>query len=182
MGPMLVVDIQPAYTGGFGGRLTYEVLAEMRQMSEGQPLIILSVNEELSGDGPQAIQEFWEEQGMEEALFERAIFLEKPYAFFRGWMDNGVPDEDIVAVAKELRKQRKSDSRDLPGKVLAKISPVGAVRCDPLFLPYELEIEPRYRQASWRICGGGRDECLKEVELWLDSCNIAYNRIDHLTY
>jgi hypothetical protein len=182
MGPLLIIDVQPAYASAFGAGFTKEVLDRMRAVPQDQALIIVSVNEDLSGDTPETIREFWENAGMDEELFERAIFLEKPYAFFRGWMDNGIHDDDIVAVAKELRRLRKYDSRDLGADAIAELSSAGAELADPLWLPYELEEEPRYRQDVWNICGGGRDECLKEMELWLDSCSIDYTRIEHLTY
>jgi hypothetical protein len=182
MGPLLVVDIQPAYAAAFGSRLTDDVLEEMRQVPEGQPIVVVSVNEELSGDDADAIREFWFGQGMDEELFERAIFLEKDYAFFRSWMDLGVPEEEIVTVARELRRRGVYDSRELPEDVLSEIAPGGAALCDALFLPYDLESERHYQQPAWRICGGGRGECLREVELWLDSCSIPYDRLDHLTY
>lgn len=182
MGPLLVIDIQPAYSAGFGRRLTEEVLQEMRQVPANEPIVVVSVNEELSGDNADAIREFWLEQGMDDELFERAVFLEKDYAFFRSWMDLGVPEEEIIAIAREMRRRKVYDSRDLPEDVLADIAPGGADLCDAIFLPYELEIERQYKLPAWRICGGGRGECLREVELWLDSCSISYNRIDHLTY
>jgi hypothetical protein len=182
MGPMLVIDVQPAYASAFGKWFTNEVLDQMRKVPADQPLVIVSVNEELSGDTSEGIRDFWEREGMEDELFKRAIFLEKPYAFFRGWMDCGVPHDEIVTVAKELRRRRKYDSRQLPVDVLSELAPAGFDLADPLFLPYELEVESHYRQPTWSICGGGRDECLKEVELWLHSCSIAYNRLDHLTY
>lgn len=181
MGPLLVIDIQPAFAGSFGSRLTQEVLREMQQVPDDQPIVVVSANEELSGDDADAIREFWENCGMDEALFERAIFIEKDYGFFRGWMGS-FPDEEIVAVAKELRRRGIYDSRDLPEDVMSELAPEGGGSCDAVFLPYDLEKASHLQQPAWRICGGGRDECLREVEIWLDSCAIAYERMDHLTY
>ena len=97
MRPLLVIDFQPAYAKCFGSWMTREVLALMRGMSPAEPIVVVSVNEELSGDDATSIQEFWIEQGMDEELMERVTFLEKPYAFFRSWMDQGVEDHEIVA-------------------------------------------------------------------------------------
>jgi hypothetical protein len=182
MGPLLVVDFQPAYKKAFTYNLIQEVLDEMRQVPEGEPILVVSVNEELSGDAPWDIREFWERHGMESELFDRITFLEKPYAFLRGWMDNGVPSDEIVAVLKEMRKRSKNDSRDLPEDVIAELAPCAADMSDAIFLPCEVEHERAYRIPSWRICGGGYHECLRELELWLESRSIDFERLEHLTY
>jgi hypothetical protein len=182
MGPMLVIDIQPAYAGSFGRWFTRDVLERMREVPEDQPIVVVSVNAELSGDDAESISQFWRTQGMDDELFERVAFLEKSYAFFRGWMDNGVPPDEIIQVAREMRRQRKYDSRDICENMHSELSTTGFDLADPLFLPWEMEKESRYRQQSWNICGGGRDECLLEVEIWLESCSIEYSRMEHLTY
>lgn len=182
MGPLIVVDFQPAYQKAFTPRLVQAVLAEMRSVPEGEPILVVSVNEELSGDAPWDIRDFWEGHDMEPELFDRITFLEKPYAFFRGWMDNGVSEDEIIEVLKEMRRRGKTDSRNLPGSVIEELSPRGADLADALFLPGELENEPAYRQPTWRICGGGYQECLREVELWLASRGIDFTRLEYLTY
>jgi len=183
MRPLLVIDFQPAYAKCFGSWMTREVLALMRGMSPAEPIVVVSVNEELSGDDATSIQEFWIEQGMDEELRERVTFLEKPYAFFRSWMDQGVEDHEIVAVAQKLRQTGIGDSHELDSEVLAELSQAGAdLGHDALFLPWEMERNPCYQRPAWNICGGGRDECLKEVELWLQSCSIEAHRIEHLIY
>jgi hypothetical protein len=158
------------------------VLDEMAKVPDGTPIIVVSVNEELSGDEPWGIRDFWENHGMEPELFDRITFLEKPYAFLRGWMDNGVPSDEIVATLKEMRKRGKNDSRCLPEDVIAELAPSAVDLSDAVFLPCEVEHERAYRLPSWRICGGGYSECLRELEIWLESRDIDYDRLEHLTY
>lgn len=50
----------------------------MREVPDDRPIIVVSVNQELSGDDSSDIREFWESYGMEEELFERIAFIEKP--------------------------------------------------------------------------------------------------------
>lgn len=182
MGPLIVVDIQPGFQRAFTRHLVESVLEEMRSVPDDAPILVVSVNEELSGDASWDIRDFWEAQGMEPDLFDRVKFLEKPYAFFRGWMDNGVDEDEIVEVLKEMRRRGKCDSRDLPIEDIAELSSRGANLGDPLILPEELEDERAYRGHAWRICGGGYHECLREVELWLTSRDIKFERLEHLTY
>lgn len=184
MRPLLVIDVQPAYCAAHQGwQLARDVLERMELVPADVPVVVVSVNEELSGDTPAAVQEFWLDAGMTDEQFERITFLEKPYAFFRSWMDCGVPESEIVAVAKRLRKRNLYDSRDLPGAILRKLAPRGfELDGDMLGLPYELETEPVYKQPHWDICGGGRDACLHEMELWFDSNGIGYTRLESLIY
>lgn len=181
MGPFLVVDIQPAFAHAFTDKLVEEVLATMRAVPDGEPIVVLSVNEECSGDTPESVLDFWVEKGMDEALRERVTFLEKDFGFFRGWMGN-TDDFEIVNVARALRSRRVWDSRELPEELLEELAPTAYLGVDCLFLPHELESSPILRQHAWEVCGGGRNECLKEVELWMTSANISHQRIDHLTY
>lgn len=182
MNPLMVVDVQPGYASAIMPWLPGAILKTMRQTEEGTPILVVSVNEELTGDTPASIEMFWRDQGMDDDLFSRVTFLEKDYAFFRGWMDNGVDDDEIVAAVQALRQHRVGDSRRLDSSVLEEIAPHGASLASPLYLPWELEQQRAYRQPAWRLCGGGRDECLKEIELWLASMRIGFERLDHLVY
>ena len=182
MNPLMVVDVQPGYSSAIMPWMPGAILQAMRQTDEDVPILIVSVNEELTGDTPASIEMFWQDHGMDDELFSRVTFLEKPYAFFRGWMDNGVDEDEIVATVQTLRKHRVGDSRNLDSSLLAEIAPHGHTLASPLYLPWELEEQRAYRQPAWRLCGGARDECLKEVELWLASMCIGFERLDHLVY
>lgn len=182
MSPLLVVDVQPAYANWMSPRLPTNILAHLRSNPR-QPVMFISVNEELSGDTESDIQEFWADHGLDEDLASGIRFEFKSYAFLRGWMDNGVADDEIVETCRALRQGGIYDSRDIPAETLTELSAEGAELADPLILPYELEILRCFQPGmTLDICGGGRNECLKEMELWLASLDIRCNRIEHLVY
>jgi hypothetical protein len=140
--PLLVIDVQPAYRSAFGKFLPGQVLAEMRNLSDSVPIVVVSVNEELSGDTQESILDFWQRAGMDEALLQRVTFLEKPYGFFRSWMEQGVYQVEIVAVAKEMRNLQKFDVQELNVERLISIAPSSEeVYQNSLWLPHELEKE-----------------------------------------
>lgn len=180
--PLLVVDVQPAYASAFRRHLVRDILVHIKRQPSDTPIVIVSVNEELSGDTPEDIQAFWSDSGMDEETFQRVTFIEKEYAFFRGWMDNGVPDEEIVAIGKRLVDLGLYDSRDLELSEVEQHAPSAIDLADCMFMPHSLELDSSYKKALWHVCGGGSDECLKEVELWMDVVGISHERLSELTY
>ncbi len=182
---VLLVDLQPGYGGGIGRYLMRDVLVELSRLPESVPLYAFYVNEELSGDTLESVQDFWREHGADESLIERIDWREKSYAFFRGWMDNGVASDDIVAVARALRERSLWDSREADEALLTSLSERGAELCDPLWRDENVE---RLCEELTRLhgplltAGGGREECLAEVELALDAWNVPFERQNHLTY
>ncbi len=52
---------------------------------------------------------------------------------------------------------------------------------DPIGLP-EFDIKKLYKFDGCDICGGGRNECLKEITLLLDAMTIEYNIVSSFVY
>lgn len=182
---LLVVDLQPAYAQAIGNTLVSQVARRLAELPEDVPVCALYVNEELSGDTREDVLEFWLQHDVPTPLLDRIRWIEKPYAFLRGWMDNGVPEGEIVTALAAMRSLECWDSRNLPLDVLQSLSPSGAQLYDPLLRAEELEDLAailRMREGCWLTAGGGRDECLAEVELVLRSHDIAFLREDTLTY
>lgn len=182
MSPLLVVDVQPAYFSGMSPRLPGQILSHLAD-NPSQLVVFLSVNEELSGDTEESIQEFWADHGLDEDLASRIRFETKPYAFLRSWMDQGVDEDEIVETCRALRRAGLNDSRELPTDALEGLSCEGTALGDPLILPKELD-DIRFFRTGMQldICGGGRYECLKEMELWLAARDITCERLEHLVY
>ena len=185
---LLVVDLQPAYAGASQGStistgLMRAVLAQIEAMPSSAKVAALYVNEELSGDTLDTVQEFWLEHGASDALLARVLWVEKSYSFLRGWMDNGVAPAEIEAVVRSLRSQGKWDSRDLPQQQLEALAPAGAELCDAVFRDEGVEsLLAQMLGQPWQTCGGARDECLLEVEIALNSAGVLFERLYHLTY
>lgn len=186
---LLVIDLQPAYARADNGcnhitpRLMCRVIEHIRSLPPDTPIHVLFVNEELSADTLPDVQSFWREHGADEALLERLSWHEKPYAFLRGWMDNGIDEDDIVSTLQGMRRLAAWDSRDLSPETLEQLCESGSQLIDPLLRDHDVEsLLPALAGRDWTTCGGGRDECLLEVELVLRSADIRFERLDHLTY
>lgn len=181
---LLLVDLQPAYLGRGSCGLMQRVFEHIDALPEHTPLIAMYVHEELSNNFLEDVQQFWRDQGARDELIDRIQWVEKDYAFLRGWMDNGVDDDTIVSVLRTMQDLRKTDSRELDEGLLEELAP-RRPRYDPLIAShyvYDAVRAMRRRASRWFTCGGGLNECLKEVELVLDAQQVNYEQLAHLTY
>lgn len=185
-GPVVVVDVQPAYNKWCGNmaRDLMKALVRMRG-----PVAAVFVGEGITSDTEDDVKQYWLEHGGTEALLRRTQFVEKSYGFFRDWMDSGVADEVIVEAAKFMREQDLWSSEDLDDALLHAACPDLSMEEAEVVLqrgrihrPGEIEGVRLFDRASWTTCGGGTNECLKEFELWLASRGVAHQRADTFTY
>lgn len=184
-GPIVVIDVQPGYND-WCGPLAGQLMKALSAL-EG-PVVAAFVGEGYPHDTCADVRAYWRKHGATQDLLSRTRFIEKTYGFFRGWMDMGVGDEHIVEVAKYLREQRLWSTQELDDALLGAVLPhldeheMGRMLNSPISLPGELEGVRLLDGSKWTTCGGGRDECLKEFELWMQTRDVAYERADHLTY
>lgn len=179
---LVVVDVQPDCANECGPLMPKYIAEVTRRIDYGED-VYLTVNDlEHSGDTDEDVADFWCQHGLDEAYYGQLIHVPKTYAFLRGWMDNRVPDSEIVKTLRALRKAGLDDTRFVELKELEKLAPRGSWLVDPLYLPEVLEYSELAHLESVDICGGYRDRCLREVEIWLDSRGTKYQRLEHLVF
>jgi hypothetical protein len=179
---LVVVDVQPLYASDCGPLMPQYVEEVKRRLDLGLDVILTVNDPEMSGDSAEDVADFWMLHGLDEDDFDRLIHVPKTYAFLRGWMDNGVPDEEIVQTLRALRKRGFHDTRDMYLDELDKVAPEGGQLIDPLFMPEALEYSEIAHTPDMDVCGGYRNLCLREFEIWLESRGQHYRRIEHLVY
>lgn len=119
-------------------------------------------------------------------------FIDKPYAFFRGWMDNDVNHNFIVEFVKYMIKQGETDSRDilddedsLDDEMLDLMSRFNIeyddISVDMIYIPDIINNIKRL-PSNVELVGGGINECLKEIELLFDAINKRYRTLNKYTY
>lgn len=181
--PLAIIDVQPGHNTAFCSSYVANLVKEVRlRIEAGQPVYIVYNDEDMSGDTEASVQDFWMEHGLDESDLFSCTFIEKQFAELRGWMDFGVDEDEIVEVMKRMRANRLNDSRLLEPDVLEALSCDGKETKNPIFLSYFLESSPLRHVRDLDVCGGGRSECLREVELWMESLGTNYNRLEHLSY
>ncbi len=192
---LIVVDIQPEYEPYCRNILTpfilflnknHENLSRLVFLFNGQDTLgMININD---------YKMWWIENGLDEDIVDRAIFYDKGYAFFRYCMDSNIPHETIVNLVKFMIRHNINDSREINAKFWKQFVKeykdddygTGEVRdlleaaSDCISIPDLMEFLGRYNNIV--ICGGGINECLKEVEIALDALGKQYNVLTQFTY
>ena len=185
--PCIVVDVQPEYANY--SKNNYNVCLDIINFVNKQTgPVLMFVNAEytgLSNDTIQDIQYFWEEHGFNEQKWRRVKIVDKGYGHFRSLMDKQVPEYILIKVIRRLYHEKLNDVRELFDK---------HDDLEDFFEGYEdLFIDERFI-INWTnvaqlkqfnnayIMGGGRNECLREVELLMNAFNIKYKKINTLVY
>lgn len=194
---LLVVDVQPEYD--VWCKAVLPGIRDLISRSKGE--LVLLYNDFGGGDSAEDVYNYIgnldeleydeDDEPVLTSLLKRlqqAQYLQKEYGFLRPMMDMEVSARTIIQVLRLMYQNRVTDSRDLDYDLL------------PIEAKHELESNPfdwdnegifiqdwvpvsRLKQLSpFYIVGGGRDECLREIELICNAFNIRYKRIDSLIY
>jgi hypothetical protein len=181
---LLVVDVQPMYHQSCEHMV--DRLVTMLNLETPYTTWYYVSEETGIGDDTEAdVCEYLLNYGLSEEAFERITFVPKDYGFLRGWMDTGVDDETIVDTLKLMRQLGLSDSRDLVGHATLEnpehehIASVITADYSEVLIEPNFNVQPLLTQSCWDVAGGGRYECLKELELYAMSHGIEFSPKDH---
>ncbi len=193
--PIIVVDVQPEYANYGNNHKKCQQIIQFVTKQTGP--ILMFVNAEgsgVSGDTIQDIKQYWEETvghtENEDGEYEPTIdwsrfeIVDKGYGYFRSWMDNGVSENAIIKTIRAMYQQKINDSRGFDEGVLQTILDneyAEWMESEPIFVNWTSISQLRKFNGAY-IVGGGRNECLREVELLMNAFNIKYKRIDSLVY
>jgi hypothetical protein len=182
---LLVIDVQPCYDDSCQD-IIYEVIEKMNNSDV--PIAFFFVGRELEGDTKSEVIGYLLSHGLDESRIGGIRFIEKDYGFFRGWMDSGIPQEDIIKTLKYMRENDISDSRDLSFEEFKYI--LGSnyrnnsvYEGNPIFLPtFDERLFKAKGIDNLELIGGGRYECLLEIDIYLKSLDKKTSIDENLTY
>lgn len=187
---LVVVDIQPEYQDAF-----YNMSNELAEFINNNYNGLYNLTFLYNGaDTLGMINEddyrfWWIEQGLNEEIVYNSNFYDKGYAFFRNCMDAGSDEEDIVNLIKFMIKHNINDTRDITKEFwIAFVKEYGSkdirdlmeMSDDCLYIPELMDELNNYSNII--LCGGGINECLKEVEIALDALGKSYQTYSRFTY
>ena len=181
---LVVVDIQPAYESVIHFLPKF---IDFLNSNDFHRVLYLYNGEDFGMESARDIQSWLVENGLNEDKLNDFKFYEKNYAFFRGWMDTGVDHDDIITVGRYMIEHDVNDSRDIDvdqfnttGLKLNTDIEELASNGDNIYIPDVVsEIQLLLRPL---LCGGGRDECLAEVEMIFKMLNKRYWKHDKFIY
>jgi hypothetical protein len=185
---ILIVDVQPAYDHHC--KHIVSKVCKLLNENSGRSVVLYN-SHDYSQDHKGDVIEYYLEHGLEPNLVDDGSihFVPKEYGFLRPWMDLGISDELIVKVLRLMVQERVNDSRQLDLEDLLDDDDIEELnsngkywRDEPLYLPEFIEIAQLRQFAPFLMAGGGRYECLKEVELICEAFDIKYELITSLIY
>ena len=186
---LVVVDIQPEYEQWCKHILpefvdflneNYESLNRLTFLYNGNSIGMISEGE---------YQNWWLDNGLSEDVIYSSRFYDKGYAFFRYCMDEGIDDETIVNLIKYMIEKDVFDTRELDKEFWDEyVERYGAAHIrellefagDSMNIPDLMDELQNYNNIV--LCGGGIDECLKEVEIALQVLDKHYIVLTKYTY
>lgn len=188
---LLVVDVQPAYHD-YCSHVAKDVAKRINNTRK--PTVIMWVGEGLTTDTQSDVYAYLRQHGARPHKLNECRFVEKDYGFFRSWMDRGIAQEHIVKVGKALLQQRNSHYEDLDLEAILGMSTqevledancswiaAGSLKAYTLHRPM-FDESWLHAMDQFDTCGGGRDECLSEMELFLSMHDKPFTRLEHLIY
>lgn len=184
---LVVVDIQPEYRKGF----TFKPLEFgnwiNQNVSKYNKVVFLYNGPEL-GFPEESEYIYWlvEECGIDEDVIGDIVFFDKGYAFFRNPMDAGSDKGHIISLVKWMMSNNINDSRDISEEQwndinLPELRENLEGNDDALFIPDVLKLLSGI-YGPIDLMGGGRNECLAEVEICLMALVKNYKLIEQFTY
>jgi hypothetical protein len=189
------VDIQPEYASWIKGML-YEFIDFLNENYENLSGLTFFYNgaDTLGMISESDYRMWWIENGLEEYIVENARFYDKGYAFFRYCIDSNIPDESISNLVRFMIANNINDSREINKRFWNKFVRMypdddygtGLLRdllelaSDCINIPDLMSELKRYNNIV--LCGGGINECLKEVEIALHALNYDFNVLTKYTY
>lgn len=183
MKTLLVVDVQPEY----GKYVKFDMDDFIFHLSSTNKKIIYMYNGEAMGMSSEVeIMSWLYEHGMEEELINKINFIEKDYGWIRYPIDNGMDEEEIISVLKEMINHGIGDSSQMEASIWGELE-----LSDEMVSFLErgrdsMAIPTIYNSLlplnNIELIGGSIKECIYEVELLLEAMNKDYEYNHALTY
>ena len=184
---VIVVDIQPMYKNA----IMFSTVKFANWLKEQDKILYFYNGPDTVGQDTENDIKRWlleeisdYDEDLEYKLNHDTIWIDKGYAFFRNWMDMG---SDIGFIKKAIRfmlSKKENDSRDINPEVWEENFPNdwnSDYEDDSIYLP-DVPINILKKFKGSYIVGGGKDECLKEVQLLMSVFNIKATPVKDFIY
>jgi hypothetical protein len=187
---LIIIDIQRAYADSC--EYLVDDMIEYLDENDFNSVLYLYNGEELGfGNFQEEVSSWIYDITEDENIYEQIDQIEdfdKGYGFFRAAMDSmdGNDTDDIVGLIKYMIDNDINDSRDIEDEngdtvdIYSKFGVSGLDSGDMVSIPDVIDTL-KYKNNPILI-GGGRDECLAEIEILLQTLDIDYDLYEPLVY
>lgn len=163
---LVVVDVQPAYKNYI--KFNIESFINYIKEQNYSKILYLFNGPDFGFESEQEIKEWlFEIVNYDEDLCEfihTFKFYEKNYGFYRDLMDSDYDEDDIIKLIKYMNDKKETDSRDLKDSEWEKLK-IENPKPNHIYIPDVIDILKNHNNIH--LCGGGKTECLKAVEICL---------------
>ena len=182
---LILVDFQPDYASAYdyddaiGHAISY--------INKKQPSVTAFFNgaDVDSEDTPDEVMWHYVEHCLKEDLAHLFTFKEKSFAWLRVWMDTGVDHALIIKVIRYIVMNDLTDSREIEDEAWLKLVGEDFEHYDDremnIYLP-DINIATLKTLSGSLLGGGGRHECLHEIQLLMNAFNIKYKLVQDWIY
>ena len=201
--PVIVVDVQPAYEK-YNPPVFQKIVNFVNKQTGPVLMFVNAERDGMTDDTVESVYQWWDETAgidydqMDDdpnytgpTNWDRFTIIDKGYGWFRSWMDQGVQPKFIIQLIRYMYQNGLNDIQDDLDGVYQYMTnnPVGGQIVDwqdwmeeESFIINWTSVAQLKKFNGSYLVGGGRDECLREIELLMNAFNIKYKRIDSLVY
>ena len=185
---VIVVDVQPMYENAI-----YFDMYEFTEflLEQGNILYYFNGPDTVGDDTKgQIIEWLYEQSEYNDELYNKltdkrqTTWYDKGYAFFRGWTDQGVDTSMLKKALRYMMSQKVNDSRDIEPEVWEEMFPDDwhdGLIDDMIYLP-DIPLNILKKWSGSYIVGGGKNECLLEVQQLMSTFNIKAKTVRKFIY
>lgn len=188
----MVVDIQPEYQKYISFLPEFVDFLNLNHQDMQSLVFLYNGHDTLGMVSEDDLKTWWAEYGLEEGIIENAYWYDKGYAFFRYCMDSGIGEQTVANFVRFLYENDINDSRDMTHDLWSRylkrhrktthqeLYELMKHSGDCIHIPDLMAYLKSYNNPL--ICGGGVNECLKEVEIALQALQMPYDVDSRFTY
>lgn len=186
---VIVVDIQPMYSSYSNSRIDMDDFTQFL-MDQGKILYYYNGPDTVGDDTKEDIIEWLYERSdynddlLNKLQSNQVIWYDKGYAFFRAWMDQGADPSFLKKAIRLMAGRKLWDSRDIEPEEWQEMFPddwEDYMEDDPLTIP-DIPLNTLKSFSGSYLVGGGKNECLKEVEILMSAFNIKAKKVRDFIY
>lgn len=184
---VIVVDIQPMYEEYHSKKFKTWKFCEF--LNKSRNILYFYNGQNTVGEDTEEDLKYWLiENELNEDKLDDIKFYDKGYGFFRNYMDIGISEHIIIKMIRILFQKKVLDSRDIEideweellGDDFEEVSTFLDIE-EAFYIP-DINIGKLKEFDGSYIVGGGKNECLKEVQLLMSAFNIKAKMVSDFVY
>lgn len=197
--PLVVIDVQPGHRNHSPREIDKILDYVIGESYKGRSIYFVHNGPDLGFEDSDEVRDWIVERCMDTFDYDEDVadkiisnfkIFDKSYAFLRNWMDKGLDHEFIVSVLKYMIKNKVNDSRDfdlpLPKEIQKLVDKYSldeddVIDEDSIYIHDIINVSRGFPN-NFELVGGGKDECLAEMELVFQAIGKKYRINNRYVY